>query len=97
MEWRAEEGELRFRAGDVIDILDYEGEWWIGRLGQDIGEVPYNFLTYEGAKQQQYYAPGGAEAEAVQEVAEVAEGERASQHTVTARGGAARKKRERTW
>lgn len=46
----AEEGELGFIAGEVMDILDYEGEWWLARIGEQIGEVPFNFLTYEGAE-----------------------------------------------
>ena len=38
---------MAFRAGDNLDVLDYEGEWWVARLGDEIGEVPYNFLSYE--------------------------------------------------
>eukprot|EP01116_Phalansterium_solitarium_P010678 TRINITY_DN2576_c0_g1_i2.p1 TRINITY_DN2576_c0_g1~~TRINITY_DN2576_c0_g1_i2.p1 ORF type:complete len:458 (-),score=108.16 TRINITY_DN2576_c0_g1_i2:246-1619(-) len=39
-----EAGDLAFRQGDVIEVLDNsEGEWWQGRLRGNVGLFPSNF------------------------------------------------------
>ncbi|KAJ7875388.1 SH3 domain-containing protein [Mycena olivaceomarginata] len=38
--------EISFRKGEIIDILDKEGEWWYARKNDgSVGYVPFNFLV----------------------------------------------------
>ena len=40
------EGELKFRAGDVVEVINQGelGGWWEGRLGQQTGYFPSNYF-----------------------------------------------------
>ena len=39
-----EPGELSFREGDIIDVVQAEDEWWVGWLGNASGEFPCNYV-----------------------------------------------------
>ena len=40
-----EEGELGFRKGDVIEIIEKEdANWWRGRLNGKEGTIPQNYV-----------------------------------------------------
>jgi len=44
------EGDLSFRAGDVIEVVQRtqnENEWWTGRLNGVVGQFPGKFASYE--------------------------------------------------
>lgn len=37
--------ELSFREGDIVTILNSEGDWWEGELNGKKGLVPCNFMA----------------------------------------------------
>lgn len=37
-------GDLSFKAGDVIDVMQMTGEWWTGTLGNRKGIFPANYV-----------------------------------------------------
>lgn len=39
-----EPGDLTFNAGDVIAVIKQEGEWWTGRLKDNVGIFPSNYV-----------------------------------------------------
>lgn len=50
-----EPGDLVFEAGEQIEIIKKENEWWTGKIGERQGVFPYNYVEPVGA--------GGAENE----------------------------------
>ncbi|KAM4691636.1 protein-tyrosine kinase 6 [Rhinophrynus dorsalis] len=54
-------GELSFKAGEIFQILDKTGDWWLarkvvsgnGRGKVEEGYVPYNYLAEEGTVEEQ--------------------------------------------
>ncbi len=43
-----EEGELTFKEGDVIEVIERPGEgWYVGKLNGKIGEFPDNYVEPE--------------------------------------------------
>eukprot|EP00808_Paulinella_micropora_P004347 g11237.t1 len=47
-DYRGEEGELSFKAGTKILILEqHSSGWWTGQIGQSIGYVPNTFLELQ--------------------------------------------------
>lgn len=49
-----EQGDLTFNAGEVIAVYKKEGDWWTGKIGDNIGIFPSNYVqkvdvvSYEG-------------------------------------------------
>ena len=41
----AEDDELTMEAGDVLDVIDSEGDWWMGRIGGVVGNFPSNYVV----------------------------------------------------
>ena len=41
----AEDDELTMEAGQIIDVIDSEGDWWMGRIGVRIGNFPSNYVV----------------------------------------------------
>ena len=41
----AEDDELTMKAGDIIDVIDSEGDWWMGRIGGIVGNFPSNYAA----------------------------------------------------
>lgn len=39
-----EPGDLTFNAGDVINVIGAEGEWWKGILNDRMGDFPANYV-----------------------------------------------------
>jgi len=39
-----QDDELSFKEGDIITILEREGEWWSGELKGVVGLFPANFV-----------------------------------------------------
>ncbi|XP_044748493.1 intersectin-1 isoform X2 [Coccinella septempunctata] len=39
-----EPGDLTFNAGDVIAVIKQEGEWWTGKLKDNVGIFPSNYV-----------------------------------------------------
>nr|CAH7740527.1 unnamed protein product [Callosobruchus chinensis] len=39
-----EVGDLTFNAGEVIAVIKKEGEWWTGKLGDNVGIFPSNYV-----------------------------------------------------
>ena len=45
-----EPGDLVFEAGEIIEVLKMEAEWWTGRIGQDrTGVFPFNYVKQVSA------------------------------------------------
>ena len=40
-----EDDELTMEAGQIIDVIDSEGDWWMGRIGVRIGNFPSNYVV----------------------------------------------------
>lgn len=39
------EGDLEFKQGDVIEIVDKDPSgWWMGKIGDETGVFPSNFV-----------------------------------------------------
>lgn len=44
-----EQGDLSFNAGDVLVVLKKDGDWWTGKLGDNVGIFPSNYVQkFEG-------------------------------------------------
>lgn len=39
-----EHGDLTFNAGEVIAVYKKEGDWWTGKIGENIGIFPSNYV-----------------------------------------------------
>lgn len=39
-----EQGDLTFNAGDMIAVLKKDGEWWTGKIGDNVGIFPSNYV-----------------------------------------------------
>lgn len=39
-----ETGDLSFNAGDVIVVTKKEGDWWTGKIGNNVGIFPSNYV-----------------------------------------------------
>lgn len=39
-----EQGDLSFNAGETIIVLKKEGDWWTGKIGENIGIFPSNYV-----------------------------------------------------
>ena len=39
-----EEGDLTFSRGEIIEVLDKAGDWWVGRVGDKQGIFPGNYV-----------------------------------------------------
>lgn len=39
-----EPGDLTFNAGEVIAVVKKDGDWWTGKLGNNIGIFPSNYV-----------------------------------------------------
>ncbi|XP_048577434.1 intersectin-1 isoform X3 [Nematostella vectensis] len=48
--YNGEEGDLSFKEGDVIGITKDEGEWWEGRLRENYGLFPANYVKKKEAE-----------------------------------------------
>ena len=42
--WQVQDDELTFVEGDVIEIVEKDGEWWTGILNGQTGLFPANFV-----------------------------------------------------
>ncbi len=40
------QNELPFKAGDMITVLDKEGEWYLAELNGRRGYVPANYISF---------------------------------------------------
>lgn len=39
-----EQGDLSFNAGDVVSVVKKEGDWWTGKIGENVGIFPSNYV-----------------------------------------------------
>ena len=39
-----EPGDLQFEAGEQIEVIKKESEWWTGKIGDRTGVFPYNYV-----------------------------------------------------
>ncbi|KAB0793537.1 hypothetical protein PPYR_13157 [Photinus pyralis] len=39
-----EQGDLSFNAGDIIAVVKKEGDWWTGKVGNNVGIFPCNYV-----------------------------------------------------
>ena len=39
-----EPGDLQFEAGEKIEVVKKESEWWTGKIGDRMGVFPYNYV-----------------------------------------------------
>lgn len=39
-----EPGDLTFNAGEVVTVLKKEGDWWTGKIGNNVGIFPSNYV-----------------------------------------------------
>ncbi|XP_044270711.1 intersectin-1 isoform X3 [Tribolium madens] len=39
-----EQGDLTFNAGDVITVVKKDGDWWTGKIGNNVGIFPSNYV-----------------------------------------------------
>lgn len=39
-----EQGDLTFNAGEVIAVYKKEGDWWTGKIGDNVGIFPSNYV-----------------------------------------------------
>lgn len=46
-----EQGDLTFNAGDILIIVKKEGDWWTGKIGDNIGIFPSNYVQKYDAAQ----------------------------------------------
>ena len=44
-----EPGDLQFEAGEQIEVIKKESEWWTGKIGDRTGVFPYNYVEAAGA------------------------------------------------
>lgn len=43
-DYSGQEGDLSFNEGDVIAIINNEGDWWEGRCNGNVGVFPANYV-----------------------------------------------------
>ena len=44
-----EPGDLQFEAGEQIEVIKKESEWWTGKIGDRTGVFPYNYVEEASA------------------------------------------------
>ena len=44
-----EPGDLIFEAGEKIEVIKKENEWWTGKIGDKTGVFPYNYVEAAGS------------------------------------------------
>jgi len=44
-----EPGDLQFEAGEQIEVIKKESEWWTGKIGDRTGVFPYNYVEAAAA------------------------------------------------
>lgn len=40
-----EDNELEFKKGDLIEVIEQDGDWWRGRMGAEEGLFPANYVS----------------------------------------------------
>lgn len=46
-----EQGDLTFNAGEIISVVKKEGDWWTGKIGENVGIFPSNYVQKYDAAQ----------------------------------------------
>lgn len=49
-----EQGDLMFNAGEIITVIKKEGDWWTGKIGDNTGIFPSNYVQKYDAAQVRY-------------------------------------------
>ncbi|CAH6723003.1 hypothetical protein CLIB1444_12S02080 [[Candida] jaroonii] len=39
-----QDGDLTIQKGDIIQVIDQEGQWWEGKIDNNTGKFPYNYV-----------------------------------------------------
>lgn len=46
-----EQGDLTFGAGEIIIVVKKDGDWWTGKVGDNVGIFPSNYVQKYDAAQ----------------------------------------------
>ena len=52
-----EPGDLQFEAGEQIEVIKKESEWWTGKIGDRTGVFPYNYVVAVAAPEEKTVIP----------------------------------------